>query len=96
MSEVLVSGEDYCTACQGPCSNDDPADYFHMYADWSALAEAWQDKGADPNDVWSFMASTLLAIARENGVEWQQVHDTLKNAWEKADRILRMEGPHGR
>lgn len=77
--------EDYCIACKGTCTNEDPADYDHLTVDWEALAGAWMDRGATASDVWSFLASVLLAVARSNDVTWDELEEVLWMAWKKGE-----------
>ena len=83
--ESIVVAEDYCVACQGKCTNTDPSDYMHMMADWESLSGGWLDRGATASDIWSFIASVLLTVAKNNGVTWDEVHEVLRLAWKKGE-----------
>jgi hypothetical protein len=81
--DTITVVEDYCIACEGKCTNDDPEDYDHLMAEWDSLTGCWMDKGVSPSSIWAFTASVLLAIARENGLEWEEVQESLASAWKK-------------
>lgn len=83
--DAITVAENYCIACEGVCINQDPADYDHMMVDWNALAGAWMDRGATPHDVWSFIGAVLLSQAKANDLQWEDVEEALRTAWDRGD-----------
>lgn len=85
MSDAPIIVEDYCIACEGPCSNEDPEDYDHLRVEWENLAGAWQDRGVSPNAIWSFIAAVTLDVARDNDMEWEDLEEVLHLAWQNSE-----------
>lgn len=85
MKDKITVAEDYCLACEAKCTSPDQTDFAHMMVDWDGLTGAWIDRGADPSDIWSFMASVLLAVARSNDISWDDVQGILHLAWKKGE-----------
>jgi hypothetical protein len=83
--DKITVAENYCIACEGECINDDPADYDHLMVDWDSISGAWMDRGASASDVWSFLASVLLSIAKNNDVTWEELQEVLQAAWQKGE-----------
>jgi hypothetical protein len=83
--DTITVAENYCLACEGECTNEDPADYDHLLVEWEALSGAWIDRGVTPSDIWAFMGAMLLEVARQNDVDWDEIYEALHTAWKRGE-----------
>lgn len=77
----ITVAEDYCIACRGNCTNDDPSDFGHLCVEFESLAGAWMDRGVSPAAIWAFLGSMLVDISQQNDMTEDEAIEAIQHAW---------------